>query len=65
MTFAATANAALYLGATVRFVDVEPDTGNIYAGHPADYDRINGIAGPVHRRKRLGGLLSSYYREAA
>lgn len=29
LTFAATANAALYLGATVRFVDVEPDTGNI------------------------------------
>jgi UDP-4-amino-4,6-dideoxy-N-acetyl-beta-L-altrosamine transaminase len=31
LTFAATANAALYLGATVRFVDVEPDTGNIDA----------------------------------
>ncbi len=29
LTFAATANAALYLGATVRFVDAEPDTGNI------------------------------------
>lgn len=29
LTFAATANAALYLGATVRFVDVLPDTGNI------------------------------------
>jgi UDP-4-amino-4,6-dideoxy-N-acetyl-beta-L-altrosamine transaminase len=29
ITFAATANAALYLGASVRFVDVEPDTGNI------------------------------------
>lgn len=29
LTFAATANAALYLGATVRFVDVVPDTGNI------------------------------------
>ena len=29
LTFAATANAALYLGASVRFVDVEPDTGNI------------------------------------
>ncbi len=29
LTFAATANAALYLGATVRFVDVEPATGNI------------------------------------
>jgi perosamine synthetase len=29
LTFAATANAALYLGATVRFVDVEPDNGNL------------------------------------
>jgi perosamine synthetase len=29
LTFAGTANAALYLGATVRFVDVSPDTGNI------------------------------------
>jgi UDP-4-amino-4,6-dideoxy-N-acetyl-beta-L-altrosamine transaminase len=29
LTFAATANAALYLGATVRFADVEPDTGNL------------------------------------
>lgn len=29
LTFAATANAALYLGAQVRFVDVLPDTGNI------------------------------------
>ncbi len=29
MTFAATANAALYLGATVRFMDVDPATGLI------------------------------------
>jgi perosamine synthetase len=29
LTFAATANAALYLGATVKFVDVQPDTGNL------------------------------------
>ncbi|MDQ3691564.1 MAG: UDP-4-amino-4,6-dideoxy-N-acetyl-beta-L-altrosamine transaminase [Chloroflexota bacterium] len=29
LTFAATANAALYLGASVRFVDVMSDTGNI------------------------------------
>jgi UDP-4-amino-4,6-dideoxy-N-acetyl-beta-L-altrosamine transaminase len=29
LTFAATANAALYLGADVRFVDVAPDTGNL------------------------------------
>ncbi len=31
ITFLATANAALYLGAKVVFVDVEPDTGNINA----------------------------------
>lgn len=29
LTFAASANAALYLGATVKFADVRPDTGNI------------------------------------
>lgn len=29
LTFAATANAALFLGATVRFADVDPDTGNL------------------------------------
>jgi dTDP-4-amino-4,6-dideoxygalactose transaminase len=29
LTFAGTTNAALYLGAGVRFVDVSPDTGNI------------------------------------
>jgi UDP-4-amino-4,6-dideoxy-N-acetyl-beta-L-altrosamine transaminase len=29
LTFAATANAAHYLGATVKFVDVTPDTGNL------------------------------------
>jgi len=32
ITFAATANAALYLGAKPVFVDVEPDTANIDAG---------------------------------
>jgi len=31
ITFAATSNAALYLGATPVFVDVEPDTGNMDA----------------------------------
>src|SRR5690606_5787561 len=31
LTFAATANSALYLGASVRFVDVESDTGNLDA----------------------------------
>lgn len=29
LTFAATANAALYLGASVRFADVDPETGNL------------------------------------
>ena len=29
MTFAATANAARYLGADVKFIDVEPDTANL------------------------------------
>ncbi len=29
LTFAATANAARYLGANVRFVDIDPSTGNI------------------------------------
>jgi UDP-4-amino-4,6-dideoxy-N-acetyl-beta-L-altrosamine transaminase len=29
LTFAATTNVALHLGATVKFVDVEPDTGNM------------------------------------
>ena len=29
LTFAATANGALYLGASVKFVDVEADTGNL------------------------------------
>lgn len=33
MTFAATANAALYLGATVRFADVDPVTGNVDPSH--------------------------------
>ncbi|MDD5327082.1 MAG: UDP-4-amino-4,6-dideoxy-N-acetyl-beta-L-altrosamine transaminase [Phycisphaerae bacterium] len=32
LTFLATANAALYLGAKPAFVDIEPDTGNIDAG---------------------------------
>lgn len=32
LTFAATANAALYLGASVRFADVSADTGNLDPG---------------------------------
>ena len=31
LTFVATANAALMLGASVKFADVEPDTGNLNA----------------------------------
>jgi dTDP-4-amino-4,6-dideoxygalactose transaminase len=65
MTFCACANVVEHLGATPRFVDVEPDTLNIdpaeiagavtprtrailavhYAGHPADLDSINDVAG--------------------
>lgn len=43
LTFAATANAALYLGADVRFVDVEPDTGLI------DPERVAEAIGPKTR----------------
>ncbi|MGB0589270.1 MAG: UDP-4-amino-4,6-dideoxy-N-acetyl-beta-L-altrosamine transaminase [Myxococcota bacterium] len=43
LTFAATANAALYLGATVRFVDVCADTGNI------DPDLVRGAVSDTTR----------------
>jgi len=45
MTFAATANAALYLGATVRFVDVDRATGNIDPAcvEPALSDRTRAV----------------------
>ncbi len=45
LTFAATANAALYLGAAVRFADVEPATGNLDAACVADMvdDRTRAI----------------------
>lgn len=43
MTFLATANAAVYLGAHPVFVDVEPDTGNI------DADRIASAISPKTR----------------
>lgn len=43
LTFAATSNAALYLGADVRFVDVEPDTGLI------DPERVAAAIGPRTR----------------
>ena len=36
LTFAATGNAALYLGARVRFADVAPDTGNLDPAAAAD-----------------------------
>jgi perosamine synthetase len=71
LTFAATANAALYLGAKVKFVDVDEETGNLdpalleeaigpktkliaavdFAGHPADYEKIQEIA-------RANGLVT-------
>ncbi|MEZ4266348.1 MAG: UDP-4-amino-4,6-dideoxy-N-acetyl-beta-L-altrosamine transaminase [Myxococcota bacterium] len=43
LTFAATSNAALYLGADVRFVDIEPDTGLI------DPERVAAAIGPKTR----------------
>ena len=36
LTFAATANAAIYLGARVQFADVEADTGNLDVAAAAD-----------------------------
>ena len=49
ITFAATANAALYLGAKPVFVDVEPDTGNIDASliEKAITEKTKAIV-PVH-----------------
>lgn len=49
ITFAATANAALYLGARPVFVDVEPDTGNINPGliEKAITEKTRAIV-PVH-----------------
>jgi perosamine synthetase len=45
LTFAATANAALYVGATVRFADVDPATGNLdpRAASAAITDRTRAI----------------------
>ena len=49
MTFAATSNAGLYLGASPRFCDIEPDTGNIDTdGIPALIDKSTKLIAPVH-----------------
>ena len=49
ITFAATANAALYMGAKPVFVDIEPDTGNIETAliEGSVTDRTKAIV-PVH-----------------
>lgn len=53
MTFAATSNAALYLGATAKFVDIEPSTGNIDATLVAKaVSKKTKIVAPIH----YGGL---------
>lgn len=53
ITFAATANAARYLGADVRFADVDPQSGNISVDSVSDKITANTKAiVPVH----LGGL---------
>lgn len=49
MTFATTSNAGLYLGASPRFCDIEPDTGNIDTdGIPALIDKSTKLIAPVH-----------------
>ncbi len=49
MTFAATSNAGLYLGASPRFCDIEADTGNIDSdGIPALIDKSVKLITPVH-----------------
>ncbi|MGE4496856.1 MAG: UDP-4-amino-4,6-dideoxy-N-acetyl-beta-L-altrosamine transaminase [Deferribacterales bacterium] len=49
MTFAATSNAGLYLGASPRFCDIEADTGNIDSdGIPALIDKSVKLIAPVH-----------------
>ena len=55
MTFVATANAILHAGAKVRFVDVEPDTGNIDLDQVAAAVNLNTrVVLPVH----LYGLMA-------
>lgn len=49
MTFAATANAGLYLGASPVFCDIEPDTGNIDSDRiPALINKSVKLIAPVH-----------------
>ena len=59
MTFAATGNAALYLGARPVFVDVDPSTGLIdpTLGRGRDHQPH-----PSHRRHRLRGSASRLRR---
>lgn len=66
ITFVATANAALYCGARVRFIDVEPDSGNLSVDDLETKLRENRRQGlalpkivvPVH----LGGLSCDMQR---
>ncbi len=60
MTFAGTANAALYLGATVRFADVSPGTALLDPGALPDDPRVRVLA-PVH----LTGQVAEMERLAA
>ncbi len=60
MTFAGTANAALYLGATVRFADVSPGTALLDPDALPDDPRVRVLA-PVH----LTGQVAEMERLAA
>ncbi len=53
LTFAATANAARYLGAELRFADVDPESGNIL---PASVARLIGPKTKAVVAVHLGGL---------
>lgn len=49
LTFAATANAALYLGAKVRFADIDPATGQVdFDALAAQVTRKTKLLAPVH-----------------
>ncbi|WP_022852178.1 UDP-4-amino-4,6-dideoxy-N-acetyl-beta-L-altrosamine transaminase [Limisalsivibrio acetivorans] len=65
MTFAATVNAGLYLGASPRFADIEPDTGNINPDNiEALIDETTTLIVPVHYAgqpadmERIAGIAS-------